>query len=209
LDRYTRVSLLDHFLAPSTTVENYAINNYVEIGDFVEGEYLVQKALVSDGQAFVEMTRMGQIAGINLTVKKTIRFGMEARLAVNYEFMCHRSEPTSILYGCEFNLNLYSDQDPKRYYFVPDANRRREVSETGQEGNLKRFVLVNESDQMNAAFAISHPVSVWFFPLMTVSQSEEGFERTYQGSSLLFLHPLELTQGQNKKLQIILELVTS
>jgi hypothetical protein len=209
MDRYTRISLLDHFMSPDTTVEEYAINDYDELGDFVEGEFLVEKALVSAGQALVEMTRIGQIGSVNLTVKKTIRVGIEARLAVNYEFICPGSEPTSILYGCEFNLNLYSDQDPKRYYFFPDANRRREVSETGHEGNLKRFELVNESDQLNAAFAFSRPVSVWFFPLMTISQSEEGFERTYQGSSLLFLHPLELSQGQKAKLQIELELVTS
>ncbi|MES0363876.1 MAG: alpha-amylase/4-alpha-glucanotransferase domain-containing protein, partial [Desulfobacteria bacterium] len=50
-------------------------------------------------------------------------------------------------------------------------------------------------------------VSVWFFPLMTVSQSEEGFERTYQGSSLLFLYPLVLTPGKKAQLQIQLDLI--
>ncbi|UCF82879.1 MAG: DUF1926 domain-containing protein [Desulfobacteraceae bacterium] len=209
LDRYTRISLLDHFLAPDTTVEDYAINEYNEVGDFVEGEFLVEKALVSAGQAIVEMTRIGQIGSLNLTVKKSVKVGTEARLVINYEFECPESESTSILHGCEFNLNLYSDQDPKRYYFVPDANLRREVSETGHEDNLKRFELVNESDQLNTAFAFCHPVSVWFFPLMTVSQSEEGFERTYQGSSLLFVHPVELIQGQKARLQIEMELITS
>jgi hypothetical protein len=55
----------------------------------------------------------------------------------------------------------------------------------------------------------SEPISVWFFPLMTVSQSEEGFEGTYQGSSLLFLYPLILTPGKTTRLQIQLDVIKS
>ena len=209
LDRYTRISLLDHFMSPDTTVEKYAINEYDELGDFVEGEFLVEKVLVSAGHALVEMTRTGQVGSANMKVKKSLQVDMESRLTVNYEFECPDPGSISMLYGCEFNLTLYSDQDPKRYYLTPESGRRREIPETGHEDNLKRFELINDADRLNAAFSFSRTVSVWFFPLMTVSQSEEGFERTYQGSSLLFLHPLELTQGQNAKLQIELELVTS
>ena len=83
------------------------------------------------------------------------------------------------------------------------------MPETGHEDSLIKFELINGPDRLRAAFIFSRPVSAWFFPLMTVSKSEEGFEHTYQGSSLLFLHPLELGQGQKAKLQIELELVTS
>jgi hypothetical protein len=58
-----------------------------------------------------------------------------------------------------------------------------------------------------AAFTFTHPVTIWFFPLMTVSKSETGFERTYQGTSLLFLHPLNLSPGDKSSLQIELELI--
>jgi len=42
---------------------------------------------------------------------------------------------------------------------------------------------------------------------MTISKSEKGFERTYQGSSLLFLHPMDLSPGEKARFQIELELV--
>ena len=80
------------------------------------------------------------------------------------------------------------------------------MPEIGEEENLTRFELVNGPDRLCAIFSFSKPVSVWFFPLMTVSKSEEGFERTYQGSSLLFLHPIKLTPGQKTGFQIQLEL---
>ncbi|MCG2777575.1 MAG: DUF1926 domain-containing protein [Desulfobacterales bacterium] len=206
-DGYTRISLLDHFLLQDATVEGYAANEYGELGDFVEGEYLVEKALSSSEETIVVLTRTGHVADRNLTVKKLIRVGAKARLIVDYEFECSGSEPLSTLYGCEFNLTLFSDQDPKRYYLAPESGRRREVPETGHEDNLTKFELINGPDRLTAAFNFSQQVSVWFFPLMTVSQSEEGFERTYQGSSLLFLCPLILTPGKKAQLQIQLDLI--
>lgn len=35
----------------------------------------------------------------------------------------------------------------------------------------------------------------WWAPIETVSNSEDGFERVYQGSSLLFSWPLDLAPG--------------
>ena len=205
-DGYTRISLLDHFLPYKTTVERYAVNEYDELGDFVGGEYLVEKASVSSVQALAVMVRTGHVGSSNLTVKKSLKIGKEARLSVNYEFECLDPGSISTLFGCEFNLTLYSDQDPMRHYLIPHSGRRREVSETGREDNIYRFELINGPDRLNAAFSFSRPVSAWFFPLMTVSKSEKGFERTYQGSSLLFLRPLNLAPSDKEHLQIELEL---
>jgi len=51
-------------------------------------------------------------------------------------------------------------------------------------------------------FLFSRPISVWFYPLKTVSMSEEGFESTYQGSSLLIVQPLNLAVGENSRLRM-------
>ena len=206
-DTYTRSSLLDHFLGAEADPEGYASNDYPELGDFVQGQYLVGQARVSSGEALVELTRIGRVSGGDLMVKKMIRSGMEACIRVDYEFECMGSEPVSALYGCEFNLTLYSDRDKERYYLAPESSRRREVSETGEEKDLTRFDLVNRPDRLRTAFSFSSPVSVWFFPLMTISMSEEGFERTYQGSSLLFLHPLDMAPGQKAHLHMKLDLI--
>jgi alpha-amylase len=81
------------------------------------------------------------------------------------------------------------------------------VAETGSEERVTKFELVNGPDRLTTIFIFSRPVAAWFYPLMTVSQSEEGFERTYQGSSLLFTTPLELAQGERFHLQIDVELI--
>jgi hypothetical protein len=55
---------------------------------------------------------------------------------------------------------------------------------------------------MRLIFEFSRPVSAWFYPIMTVSKSEEGFEYTYQGTSLLFLFPMILEPNKKEHLQI-------
>jgi len=208
-DDYNRISLLDHFLSRDTTVEAYAANKYDELGDFVKGEYLIESAFSSPKEAVAVLARTGHVAERNLTVKKCIQIGAEARMIIDYAFESLDSEPLTTLYGCEFNLTLFSDQDPNRYYLLPQSGHRREIPETGHEDNLKTFELINGPDRLTTVFNFSKQMSVWFFPLMTVSQSEEGFERTYQGSSLLFLYPLILTPGKRAQLQIQLDLIKS
>ena len=206
-DAYTRTSLIDHFLPLETTPENYAVNEFSELGDFVRARYEVKEARVFSDEALVELSRTGRVAASGLSVKKRVKAGKKSKVNVEYEFEGQGTDRLSTLYGCEFNLTLYSDQDPERYYLAPESGRRREASETGAEENLTRFELVNRPDRLTMAFVFSQPVSVWFFPLMTVSKSEEGFECTYQGSSLLFLYPLNLTPGQKAHFQIQLELI--
>jgi alpha-amylase len=205
-DAYTRASLLDHFLEPQTTLKSYANNTYTELGDFVQGQYVVKQARVLSGEVLVELTRTGRVGPGALTVRKTVRTKEESRITVDYEFECGPPDPISALYGCEFNITLYSDKDQERYYLISESARRK-ISDTGHEKDLGRFDLVNGPDGIKTAFAFSPRVSAWFFPLITVSKSEEGLERTYQGSSLLFLHPLKLKPRQKAHLQIELELV--
>ncbi len=204
-DGYTRCSLLDHFLEAGGNPADYALNRYEERGDFVQGPYQVEPAQSSSGEVVVALSRQGRVGSARLALKRTLRCGREPRLQVSYELEGLSPEPVAGSYGCEFNLNLFSDRDDRRYYACPETGHRREVAETGSEEHLTRFELVNGPDRLTTVFTFSRPVDVWFYPLMTVSQSEEGFERTYQGSSLLFLAPLELAQGEQFQLHITIE----
>ncbi len=53
------------------------------------------------------------------------------------------------------------------------------------------------------------PASVAWYPVETVSNSEAGFERQYQGSCLLFRWPLELAPGESRTVIVRLEVASS
>ncbi len=194
-DPYTRTSLLDHFLDPETSIAGYTTNDYSELGDFVNGHYQVEETGINSGGADIILFRSGRVGSADVSVRKTLRLVAATTIKIDYEFKCLGNESVSCLYGCEFNLTLYSHLDPKRYYMTPDTGRKRKISETGTEENIKRFDLINLPDRLNAEFTLSRPSSVWFFPIMTVSKSEEGFDLSYQGSNILFFFPLNLSPG--------------
>ncbi len=194
-DPYTRTSFLDHFVSPDCDLEKYSANNHEELGDFVQGRYLVKEVSFDTERASVEMTRKGRIGSSQAHVSKEMHLGKSGIFHVQWEVEWLDGEPIRCLHGCELNLTLFSDQDPERYYLI-NGRKHREVAEKGIEKDVSEFALYNGPDGLVTVFSFSRPVTFWFFPLMTVSMSEEGFERTYQGSSLLMLQPLDISKGE-------------
>ena len=194
-DRYDRISLLDHFLGENATIQGYSVNDYPEEGDFVQGEYSVEQENITQDSALIRLSRKGMVGQTKLHVNKSINVKNGQGVTIDYFFENKSPQTVSTRYGCEFNLNLYSDLDPNRYYVCRESGAVRDVSDTGCEDNLTGFELVNKADNLAVIFEFSRPLSSWFYPLMTVSKSEEGFEYTYQGTSLLFNFPMNLMPG--------------
>ncbi|MBN1626885.1 MAG: DUF1926 domain-containing protein [Deltaproteobacteria bacterium] len=201
-DKYDRISLLDHFLGEDASLRDYAINDYPEDGNFVQGEYTIEQESVTQDYVMIRLSRKGYVGPGRLQINKSINVKNGSGITIDYFFENKSSENLSTRYGCEFNLNLFSDLDPDRYFFFKESGAVRNVSETGQEDNLTIFELINKADRMAVTFEFSRPLSLWFYPLMTVSKSEEGFEYTYQGSSLLFHFPMNLIPSVTDHLQI-------
>ncbi len=197
-DRYTRMSLLDHFIPEDSLVTAYAAGNYEEWGDFVTERYEIKKAMNGGDGGIVSLVREGRAGQNPLRIEKEVRMEKQGRVDIQWELTGLTDLSGSCLFGSEWNLTLFSDQDPERYYLF-DGERKRNTVETGAEEGVSTFSMVNGSDGITVAFAFQKPAKVWFFPLMTVSMSEEGFERTYQGSSLLFLWPIQIEKEKAKR----------
>jgi 4-alpha-glucanotransferase len=58
--------------------------------------------------------------------------------------------------------------------------------------------LAQGNDWLGVALAtqVEPPADVWIAPLETISNSEAGFERVYQGSALLLSWPIRLDPGE-------------
>ena len=67
-----------------------------------------------------------------------------------------------------------------------------------QAQDVAGLALVNERDGFTVRFTPSRAANIWCFPVETVSQSESGLERTYQGSSLTFIWELPAGAGTHE-----------
>ncbi|MBN2081539.1 DUF1926 domain-containing protein [bacterium] len=94
----------------------------------------------------------------------------------------------------EFNLTLLTDQAKDRYLRVGDT-----IHQPDQTGNWTgaRAVLFYDGWQRRALSLSSDQLSrILYYPVYTVSSSEDGFERTYQGSCVMLGYsPQALVDG--------------
>jgi len=131
--------------------------------------------------------------------------GGSSEVEVVYQITNQNTVTLRLWLGIEFNFNFLSGNDPKRYYLFPGRHIADDLlNSTGKEGNVATICLRDEWKNLEVACTFDPPAEVWRFPLETVSRSEEGFERTYQGSAILSHWEMELPGEESKTYRLLL-----
>jgi hypothetical protein len=84
--------------------------------------------------------------------------------------------------GLEMVFNLLAGDAPDRYF---QANETRHRLNFRGEIISPNLVLVDEWQRVQISLGGDPPPVWWVVPIETISQSEAGFERVYQGSAIL------------------------
>ena len=122
-----------------------------------------------------------------------------------FEIVCdvfvRRSAPgaASINIGLEVVLNFLAPSAPDRF-FESDGRRyplRWSAAIPGEE-----LRIVDEWQAVAVSLQASSARQFWIAPIETVSESEDGFERIYQGSQILAVWPIELAPGAEFRAQL-------
>ncbi|OGX13083.1 MAG: hypothetical protein A3K11_06030 [Nitrospirae bacterium RIFCSPLOWO2_12_FULL_63_8] len=141
-----------------------------------------------------------------ITVRKVYRVTeRETAVCVAYALESRASGPLAVRFGVEFNLTLLAGDDPQRYYEVPGVGRVR-LRERGCCAGADRFAMVDDWNRFRVTLRLDRSGDIWYMPIETVSQSEEGAERIYQGSALLASWPLTLNPGVTERIEVRLEI---
>jgi alpha-amylase len=92
----------------------------------------------------------------------------------------------------EIVLNLLASNEPNRYFEFP-GNRHSLAWSGIVEGSHLRVA----DEWQDVAVEIDAPGAshLWVAPIETVSESEGGFERVYQGSQILAVWTAEIAPG--------------
>ncbi len=161
-----------------------------ELGDFVNGNWEVEQASASE--LIVRRRADG------LALRKTIGLDggrREGSLSVTVEVL---NEDAGALDGSlelEWNINLLGGGgNPAAYYRWADNEARHDSAGAAVAGLELAFG--NEYEEV-ALRAVAEPAApAEWHPVDTVSNSEAGFERVYQGSCLIYRWPLLLGPGE-------------
>ncbi len=100
--------------------------------------------------------------------------------------------PAGKIFGVELNINLLAAHDEDRYYEIPGLAREDSYLDgAGVSRGLSSFALLDRYAEMRIQIESSRCFDLLRYPIYTVSQSDRGFEKNYQGSSLVLGYAME------------------
>jgi len=111
--------------------------------------------------------------------------GFEAACEITLKFKETLEKPLAV--GIESVINLLAPTEPDRFFETPLGKKNLRFS-----GSMPGPILRMEDGWQRVRIALHAPLveEFWVAPIETVSESEEGFERVYQGSQILAVwHP--------------------
>ena len=210
-DWYRRGALVDHFLAPDATLDQVAgqepalwqIGLYErrqrsgEVGNFVERPYQVTTAQ-NDETITTTLSRTGQVLEIPVTLVKQITLHRDSHdLQVGYTITNKGETTLRCLFAVENTWGLEGGQDPLTYLSGLGDERQGMTTRITVEG-INEFTLVSEISTVRTqiGYHLSQPATIWAYPLESVTNSESGYERNYQGTAVMTVWELDLAPSQ-------------
>ena len=96
--------------------------------------------------------------------------------------------PAKTALGMELVINLLAPSAPDRYFL---ANGIRRPLDFRGEIDASNLTLVDEWQRVRISLDAQPRPRWWIVPIETISQSELGFERVYQGSAILVVWKID------------------
>lgn len=188
-DAKRRASLVDHFFGGDFTPDGLYSGQYTEAGEFAHQRYEKE---ITDRR--VALSRKARAFGKETTVRKEIAFEAANAFRVDYHVKCLDSRiDDDGFFGVEFNLIMPCCDGPVcKYEGTPSLEDKGGLGlgSTGEVEGLTELALVDDYTGVRAEIRLDRPATLWRHPVHTVSLSEGGFEKIFQGSCLLFLFPM-------------------
>ncbi|MFQ5770187.1 MAG: alpha-amylase/4-alpha-glucanotransferase domain-containing protein [bacterium] len=208
-DWYQRTSLIDHFLKPGTTLEQFAQCKYSEAGDFVHTpfEFSAEK---TDQNLRVKFWRNGRVwfedASVPVILEKEISlFRLNTKLMVTLKINNIDTQTRGFWFGTELDFALLAGDSKDRYFHFPGVSlldaRLRSMGEIRDANEVQ---LIDEWLGLRLALKVEKSATIWRFPIETISQSEAGFEQVYQSSVVFPNWKFQLDANASWETQLLL-----
>ncbi|MBI5195749.1 MAG: DUF1926 domain-containing protein [Nitrospirae bacterium] len=222
-DSYRKASLIDHFISKNTTIEQFRGNSYSESGNFIEALYTMKSgekknSLETEFSAAGEVNCAQDARPLPVMLAKKISVRKASpEIAVSYkinpcaETKSEKSEISSHLsrnssFCIEFNLSFLGSPEPVVETLSKGKTSRWGITSITEAKKISMLNITYGYLGVSAIFEFNSPVNLWQFPVETVSSSEEGMERVYQGTTFIIFPEPELISGEEKQFGFVITL---
>jgi alpha-amylase len=186
-DHYARSVFRTYVFPAVRRWEDFDYLRLDENGDLEGGEWKVIRSLEPTGT--IEMAREAchRVDGGDVCLRADKRIQTAAKGSV-WELSCHstlstdRPGSTPLALGVELVFNLLAPDSHDRYF---QAKGERRPLEFKGEIDAPQLLIVDEWQRVKIVLTGDPQPRWWIVPIETISQSETGYERVYQGSAIL------------------------
>ena len=202
-DRYLRRSLIDHFLGGDLSLESFSSGDYLELGDFVDGDFEAGKY-----RNRVTLRRMGQVRGpggvpVAVELKKSVRIlPKECKLEVEYRVTNHGDWDIITRFGSEWNFALLAGDAPDRYFTV-GGRKVGLAGSTLEHREVTHTSVVDEWSRVAVDFQFEgREATLWHTPIETWLPEHAGgpLKAVYQASTVMPVWDLDLPKGRSRRI---------
>ena len=186
-DHYARSAFRTYVFPAARHWEDYDYLRLGENGDLAGGAW---KVVSSSGQSgAIEMAREAchRVNGSDVGLRASKKIQATSK-DTTWQLSCHstlstdRVGSTPLALGLELVFNLLAPDAPDRYFQAQGVRRPLEFK---GEIAAEQLLIVDEWQRVKIVLAADPPPRWWIVPIETISQSETGYERVYQGSAIL------------------------
>jgi len=196
-DAYERRLGLVHLFPPGTSAAEFEEARATERSDAHLRPYEVME--LGDGR--VVLRRQASLDGADRAVgiEKWFTFAGERRSpAIRLEVLIDNHGPSEIAANLAVEwpvMLLGGGANPAAWYEVDGARTAHDGR--GEWPALSRVASGNDDIGIQLRTSIEPAAAAWWSPIETVSNSELGFERVYQGSAFVAVWPIRLGPGES------------
>ncbi len=166
------------------------------LADLASCRWRAGEASAGDGKARIALETEVSLPGGRLRVsKRYVIRADEARVGTGYALSWDGERPLDAILAVAWNLNLLAGDAPDRYHVILDppidlGPGERILASRGSWPRVARWALVDEYERVRVTIETSPVCTMHRHPVETVSQSEDGFQLTYQGTCMTCAWPL-------------------
>jgi hypothetical protein len=207
-DQWERAAFLDHFFSGPDPLATWVCGHLDERGDFIEGLWDFKPT--SSG---VVLERLGRVrtdpdpstelrTGLShpLLLRKEYAFTDHRSLTVLYWMQNHGSDRLDIRFGAELNFFLPGLAFGQSLITLGDQSVSLDNPVCATEA--ERFTVSTREPSPRLRIELDHPAALYSHLVATVSQSEDGYERTVQGTAAMPTWDLHLDPGEEWEGQV-------
>ena len=209
-DLYACHSFRTMLVPASKNFQDFAELTLEENAPLAGGPWQLREPLNGSGEwefrSSAHLHAAGQQAGIAATKRFRVRSRGERWMIECFsQFSIQPAAKTAphLAFGLEMVVNLLAPNVPDRYF---EAGKARHPLEFRGAIDSAALTIVDEWQRVKIQLKGDPAVRWWIVPIETISQSESGFERVYQGSAVMAVWNVEFPGGQSPHYSLYAEI---